>query len=136
VSDFLLFSHVLSAFLLLAMVVMYSSFALGGPASGRAVTLAQVLDGIGGAGTIIFGVWLALYIDGYELWDGWIVAALILWAAAAETGRRSHAALRPAGAAEASTAAAAVDPAMVRWHLIRTALIVVLLADMIFKPGA
>jgi hypothetical protein len=137
VYDFLLFSHVLAAFFLVVMVVMYSAFALGGPAPDRAVTLAQVLDGVGGAGTIIFGVWLALYIDGYELWDGWIVAALILWAAAAETGRRSHAALRPAGAAEASTAAAApIDPAMVRWHVIRTALIVVLLADMIFKPGA
>src|SRR3954447_24523388 len=116
VYDFLLVSHVLAAFFLVAMVVMYSAFALGGPAPDRAVTLAQVLDGVGGAGTIIFGVWLALYIDGYELWDGWIVAAFILWAAAAETGRRSHAALRPSGAAGASTAGASVDPAMVRWH--------------------
>ena len=134
--DFLLFSHVLSAFLLLAMVVMYSAFALGGPAPGRAVTLAQILDGVGGIGTLVFGVWLALYIDGYELWDGWIIAALILWASAAETGRRSHAALQTAGSGDVATAPATVDPAMVRWHVIRTALIVVLLADMIFKPGA
>ncbi len=134
--DFLLFSHVLSAFFLLAMVVIYSSFALGGPAPNRAVTLAQVLDGIGGIGTIVFGVWLALYLDGYELWDGWIVAAFVLWAAAAETGRRSHAALRLAGATEATSEPTTVDPAMVRWHLIRSALILVLLADMIFKPGA
>src|SRR3954462_533354 len=118
------------------MVVMYSAFAMGGPAPDRAVTLAQILDGVGGAGTIIFGVWLALYVDGYELWDGGILAALSLWAVAAETGRRSHAALRPAGAAEASTAAASIDPAMVRWHVIRTALIVVLLAAWLFKPGA
>ena len=93
--EFLLFCHVLAAFFLLAMVVMYSSFALGGPAPARAVTFAQALDGIGGAGTIIFGIWLALYVNGYELWDGWIIAALLLWAAAAETGRRAHAALQP-----------------------------------------
>ena len=106
--DFLLFVHVLAAFFLVAMVVMYSSFALGGPAPPRAVTIAQVLDGIGGAGTIVFGVWLALYIDGYELWDGWILAAIVLWALAAETGRRAHAALLPSvgGAADGETAGA------------------------------
>jgi hypothetical protein len=136
VYDFLLFSHVLSAFFLLAMVVMYSAFALGGPAPGRAVTIAQVLDGVGGIGTLVFGVWLALYIDGYELWDGWILAALVLWAAAAATGQRSHKALQPAGAQGSPSTATAIDPMMVRWHVIRTVLIVVLLADMIFKPGA
>ena len=127
--DFLLFVHVLSAFALGAMTVMYSSVALGGPAAARAVTTAQVLDGAGGAGTIIFGIWLALYVDGYELWDGWILAAIVLWAASAETGRRSHAALTATGTAVA-------DSVMVRWHWIRAALIVLLLADMIWKPGA
>ena len=29
-----------------------------------------------------------------------------------------------------------MDTVMVQWHVIRTVLIVVLLADMIFKPGA
>jgi hypothetical protein len=137
VLSFLLFAHVLAAFLLLAMVVMYSSFALGGPAPKLAVTVAQVLDGVGGAGTIIFGIWLALYVNGYALSDGWIIVAIVLWAAAAETGRRSHAALQPATADGPQDAAAAgVDPMMIRWHVIRTVLIVVLLADMIFKPGA
>ena len=127
--DFLLFVHVLSAFSLGAMTVMYSAFALGGPAPKGAVTTAQVLDGVGGIGTLIFGVWLALYLDGYEIWDGWIIAAIVLWAAAAETGRRSHAALTATGTAIA-------DEAMVRWHWIRAVLIVLLLADMIWKPGA
>ena len=129
--DFLLFVHVLAAFMLVAMTVMYSSFALGGPAPQRAVTVAQVLDGVGGAGTIIFGIWLALYIDGYELWDGWIIAAIVLWAAAAWTGQIAHKALMPS-----IGGAAAIDPVMIRWHLIRAALIFLLLADMIFKPGA
>ena len=91
--DFLLFVHVLSAFFLLAMVVMYSSFVFGGPQPGRSVFTAQALDGVGGAGTLIFGVWLALYVDGYGILDGWIIAAIVLWALAAETGRRAHAGL-------------------------------------------
>ena len=111
------------------MTVMYSSFALGGPTPPRAVTTAQILDGAGGIGTLIFGVWLALYVEGYELWDGWIIAAIVLWAAAAETGRRSHAALTAGGAAVATVTSN-------RWHWIRAALVVLLLADMIWKPGA
>jgi hypothetical protein len=140
VYDFLLFVHILSGFFLLAMVVMYTSFALGGPATRPALLIAQILDGVGGAGTIIFGVWLAIYLDGYGILDGWILAAIVLWMAAAETGRRSHAALvgpsdaTPAGGGAA--VATAVDPLMVRWHLIRTILIVLLLLDMVFKPGA
>ena len=95
VYDFLLLAHILAAFALFAMVVMYTAFVLGGPTPRPAVILAQTLDGIGGLGTLIFGVWLALYLDGYELWDGWIIAALVLWAVAAEMGRRTHTALEP-----------------------------------------
>jgi hypothetical protein len=136
VYDFLLLAHILAAFALLAMVVMYTAFVLGDPAPRPAVLLAQTLDGIGGVGTLVFGVWLALYVDGYEVWDGWIVAALVLWAAAAETGRRTHAALEPVLSGGPGAGASAVDRAAVRWHVIRTALIVLLLADMIFKPGS
>ncbi len=132
--DFLLFVHVLAAFMLLAMVVMYSGFAVGGPAPGRAVTTAQVLDGIGGVGTLIFGVWLALYVDSYELWDGWIVAALVLWALSAEAGRRAHAGMF--GVEGGPDGIASLNTTAIRWHVIRTALIVLLLADMIWKPGA
>ncbi len=132
--EFLLFVHVLSAFMLAAMVVMYSGFALGGPAPARAVTTAQVLDGVGGAGTLIFGVWLALYVDSYGLLDFWIVAAIVLWALAAETGRRAHAGMF--GVEGGPDGIAALDSTAIRWHVVRTALIVLLLADMIFKPGA
>lgn len=132
--DFLLFVHVLAAFSLLAMVVMYSGFALGGPAPTRAVLTAQALDGIGGIGTLVFGVWLALNVDGYELWDAWIIAAIVLWAAATETGRRSHQAQWPRSGE--TPADAGVSREMIRWHLIRTTLIVLLLADMVWKPGA
>ena len=129
--DSLLFLHVLSAFALVAVVVVFSAFALGLTTDSRVLMVGRVLWGIGGLGTLVFGIWLALYVKGYELWDGWIIAAIVLWAAAAETGRRAHAALVPSVGG-----AAAIDPVMIRWHVIRAALIFVLLADMIFKPGA
>ena len=43
--------------------------------------------GIGAGGTIILGIWLALSFGGYDLWDGWIIAALVLWVIAAAAGR-------------------------------------------------
>lgn len=141
--DFLLFVHILTAFCVLAMVVVYSGFVLGGPATRPAMIVAQVLDNVGGAGTLIFGVWLALYVDGYGIFDGWILVAIALWMAAAETGRRTHAALvaepgegSVAAVGGGTATAAAIDPIAIRWHLIRTAVIVLLLADMIWKPGA
>jgi hypothetical protein len=134
--DVLLFAHVLAAFLLVAMVVMYSAFAMGGPTPKPAVTLAQILDGVGGIGTLIFGVWLALYVDGYQIWDGWIIAALILWAAAAEAGRRTHESMKPAWEGTQGAGGPGIASVAIRLHWIRTALIILLLADMIYKPGA
>ena len=40
---------------------------------------ALALWNVGGLGVLVFGVWLALEVDGYELWDGWIIAAMVLW---------------------------------------------------------
>ena len=39
--------------------------------------------GIGAGGTIILGIWLAFSVGGYDIWDPWIIAALVLWALAA-----------------------------------------------------
>ena len=48
--------------------------------------------GIGMGGTIVLGIWLAFSVGGYDIWDGWILAALVLWLIAAELGRRTGAA--------------------------------------------
>ena len=61
--------------------------------------------------------WLAIDIDGYELWDGWILAAIVLWAIATELGRRARENPLP-------------------WHWLRTVVVVLVLVDMIWKPGA
>ena len=154
--DWLLFLHVLSAFLLVGALTYFWALVLA-TRPGRAmfpgstaVALARpasiaVIAGV--AGTLIFGVWLAIYVDGYELWDGWILAALVLWAVAAETGRRGsradaqarETALQRAGGtdgpATARGDAVARDRRAMAVHLVYAASVVAILALMIFKPG-
>lgn len=127
VYDWLLFLHVLAAFMLASTVVTFSAVVLGAPAGTRAIALADVLWNIGGLGTLVFGIWLALDVDGYEVWDGWIIAAIVLWAVATETGRRARVELTPEGAAAGRAAL---------WHWLRTLLVLALLVVMIWKPGA
>ncbi len=134
--DFLLFVHVLSAFALFATVVMYTGFALGGPAPARALMVAEVLWGVGTTGTLVFGIWLALDVDGYEVWDGWILAAIVLWMGAAEAHRRALVAIRPATGGEGAAPVARDPAALVRWHAISAAIVLALLLVMIYKPGA
>jgi hypothetical protein len=121
VYDTLVFLHVLSAFALVATVVIFSAFAFGFAPDSRVLAVGNVLWAVGGLGTLVFGIWLALYVKGYELWDGWIIAAIVLWAIATELGRRA----RDIAVANVAT-----------WHWLRTLAVVLLLADMVWKPGA
>ena len=86
---------------------------------------------MGGLGTLVFGVWLAIDLDNYDLLDGWIVAALVLWFIAAGAGARVNIAYRTARDDGAPLAANARTLQVV---LILGTL--ALLVDMIFKPGA
>lgn len=123
--DFLLFVHVLSAFVLVASVVVYTGIAVGVPATPSTIRTSEILWGIGGVGTLAFGVWIALKNDAYGIFDGWIIGALILWAASNEVGRRAFVAAKDGNI-----------PAMVPWHAARAAIVVALLVVMIYKPGA
>ena len=115
VIELVLFLHVLMAFLLAATSVMGSAVVLGAAVPDTTVRLSNLLWDVGGIGTLVFGVWLAL--DEYSLLDGWILAAFVLWAAAFELGRRARAEPLP-------------------WHWLRVLVVVLLLADMVWKPGA
>jgi hypothetical protein len=138
VYDTLLFLHVLSAFTFSAAIVMFSAYVLGAPLSPEAFSLSGWLWDVGGLAVLVFGVWLAFNVDSYDIFDGWIIAAIVLWAAAAGTGVRARELLRPAitaGAGAAAEAGAAVRHAATL-HWVRTALAVLLLVDMVWKPGA
>jgi cell division protein FtsW (lipid II flippase) len=127
VYDWLLFLHLLAAFLLSVTAVTYSAVALGAPASGRTLFVADRCWDVGGLGTLVFGVWLALYLDQYEFWDGWIIGALVLWLVA--TGLGDSVRRRLAGTEAVETRAALM-------HWLRTLAVVGLLVLMVWKPGA
>src|SRR5919106_1510280 len=130
--DTLLFLHILSAFLLAMGVVIYTSFVLGSPVNGPTRTVGEALWGIGGLGTIVLGIWLALYLDEYEIFDGWIITAIVLWLAATGTGQPVSNAFQPRG----DDSAIAVDQRVVLMHWLRVILVVALLVVMVWKPGA
>jgi uncharacterized membrane protein len=155
--DWLLFLHVLSAFSLVAAQVLVTFLIVGGwrlelPSDiARMFRLSRagdVLFGIGAIGTIVLGIWLAIDLDEYQLWDGWIIAALVLWAVAMGIGGRTakhyYGARDRAKALVAEgrdvpnpeLAATLRSPTGLVLHLATVVLVVLLLVDMIYKPGA
>lgn len=99
-------------------------------------------------GTIVFGVWLAIALDRYQLWDAWVLIALVLWAVGFETGRRSGEAYQRAGdrarelqaagetAPNAELAALNGSGTALTMHTLSTVAFVLVLLDMIWKPWA
>jgi uncharacterized membrane protein len=128
----LLFLHVLAAFFLAGAVVMYSAFVLGSPVNRTTRLIAEILWGVGGLGTIALGIWLVLNRPEYEIWDGWIIAAIVLWIAATGVGSQVSAAIRPSG----DDSSIAIDRRVALMHWTRTLLVIALLAVMVWKPGA
>jgi hypothetical protein len=86
VDDALLFLHVLSAFALMAGVVMFSALALGVPIGRGSRTVADRLTEIGATAALVFGLWIVLREDLYDVTDGWILGAIGLWVVAVATG--------------------------------------------------
>ena len=155
--DWLLFLHVLSAFFLVAGLVLYTyaivtvRSADRPAAAARSLRLMRVGDplwAIGAGGTLALGIWLAIDVDGYELWDGWIIAALVLWAAAGGAGDRMAKHYGPTRERAVALAAEGRDeltpelremlrsPRALALHALTVALVFLLLLDMIWKPGA
>lgn len=129
----ILFLHLLSAAIAFVALVTFSAYALGAPAGRLDFAIADWAWNISGAGVIVFGVWLAIDVDGYALWDGWILVSLILFVAAAAFGARARARVAaPAG----DGAADGTRPHATLWHWLRTVAVLAILALMIWKPGA
>ena len=121
----LLFFHLIAAFLLAVTVVMYSAVALGAASSPRMLFVADRCWDVGGLGTLIFGIWLALNLDEYDFFDGWILLALALWFVATGLGQSVQ---RRIGSDDAR--------AVTALHWIRTIVVIALLVTMVWKPGA
>ena len=156
--DWLLFLHVASAFAIVAALVVFTVIAVAGRNVDRPVESlryfriarpANVLVIAGSVGTLVFGIWLAIYVDGYELWDGWIIAAFVLWAIAVFTGQRGGVAYAEAQklatrlegegrADEPSTELRTLlqDRRAMWLNIVSSLAVLLLLVDMIYKPGA
>ena len=149
--------HVLSAFALVGAMVLFWILVVAMRnidtvtetlAYGRVAKVgnAAVIGGVGG--TIVFGVWLAIALDAYQLWDGWIIAAIVLWAVASGTGFRAGAEYtKPLTRAEELQASGQAgqpgelralnrSPAGLRMHVVSSLAVLLVLVDMIWKPGA
>jgi hypothetical protein len=123
----LLFLHLIAAFLLAVTVVMYTAVALGANATGRLLFVADRCWDVGGLGTIVLGIWLVLNLDQYDITDGWIVGAIVLWFVATGLGQTVQ---RRVNSEE--TSASAVNT----MHWLRTLVVLGILVLMIWKPGA
>ena len=155
--DWALAVHVLSAFAYVAGLVLFWVLVVAVRRVDTAeetlrmepiVKVGNVAVGIGAVGTIVVGVYLAFAVDGYAIWDGWIIAALVLWAVAGALGQRTGVAyMQGMNKAKELDAAGKTGPDQELLALNRTQTglmlqalaslaVLLILVDMIFKPGA
>jgi uncharacterized membrane protein len=154
--DWLLFLHVLSAFAVVAAVVLFSVVIAAGRQTDvpseverlfRVARVGDVLVAVGSVGVLIFGIWLAIDVDAYKIWDGWIIAAFVLWLALGAVGSRAsriyNAArdrarqlAREGDAPSAELQALVRSSAGLRLQIAAVVIVLAFLVDMIFKPGA
>jgi hypothetical protein len=135
--DWLLFLHVLGAFIAVGALTALWALILGTrgtaplldpPSALTFGRVAGILVGVGMMAALVFGIWLAIDLDAYQLWDGWILASLVLWAIGGWAGGQ-------AGKAFESDPVAG-RAAGIRYQAINSAAVLVILVLMIWKPGA
>ena len=140
--DWLLFLHVLSAFAMVGSAVIFTALiaATRSAESGAPVLrlswLGSRLWDVGGLGTLVFGIWLAIDLGNYDILDGWILAALVLWLIAAGAGARVGATYSEARDAGDGGVAILRDQRAVVLQVVMVVATLALLVDMIYKPGA
>jgi len=99
------------------------------------------LNGIGMGLALAFGIVLALKSADFEIWNGWIVAGFVIWAAGGAVGGITGSyytgvqKLADEGA-EAEVIARLHAPRGALLHVVTVGLFLLLLLDMVFKPGA
>lgn len=156
--DWLLFLHVAAAFALVSALVTYWTIAVAArnvdrPAESvryfRVARPANALVIVGTIGTLLFGIWLAIDVDGYELWDGWILAALVLWVISTATGiiggkpyaeaQKLAVRLDSEGRGEepSTELRTLLQDRRAMWlNVVSSAAVLLIAIDMIYKPGA
>jgi uncharacterized membrane protein len=155
-SDWLLALHLLAAFALMAALVLFTAVMVANWGDGRpqrasayfrVAAIGGPLIAAGAGLTLLLGIWLAIDLDAYQPWDGWIVAAIVLWGIGGYTGSRVGAHYtslqelvdRLAARGDepnAELAAKLSDRSIRTQHVITVVAFTAVLVLMIFKPGA
>ena len=154
--DWLLALHVLSAFAYVGGIVLFWILIVavrkvdtpkGTIRMEPVVKVGNAAVGIGAVGTIVLGIWLAFSVGSYAIWDGWIVAALVLWVLSTPIGQRTGVEYtRGLTKAKELDAAGQTGPNAellalnrttrgVVLHALASLVVLLILLDMIFKPG-
>jgi uncharacterized membrane protein len=155
--DWMLALHVLSAFAYVGGIVLFWVLVVavrktdtpeGTIRMEPMAKVGNIAVGVGAGGTILLGIWLAFRLDSYAIWDGWIIAALVLWAISGAVGQRTGAEylkgtkrakeLQAAGQTGPSDELLALNRTSrgVVLHSVASIAVLLILLDMIFKPGA
>ena len=155
-ADWLLALHLLAAFALMAALVLYTAVMVanwGGDrpqqasAYFRVAAIGGPLVGAGAGLALLFGIALAIDLDEYDPWDGWILVSIVLWAIGVAAGSRVGAhytrvqelvqRLATDGDEPSAELAAQLSDRTARaLHAITVIIFTAVLVLMIFKPGA
>jgi uncharacterized membrane protein len=155
--DWLLALHLLAAFALVAALTIYWIVAVAArgvdrPADSlryfRITKPANVAVIVGTLGTLILGIWLAIDADAYQVWDGWMLGAIVLWVISSGTGQRGGVVYQEAekqarqlvaegrNEPNAELVAKLRDRRAMLLNIASSLAVLLILIDMIWKPGA
>jgi hypothetical protein len=148
--EILLVLHIGSAFAFASAYTMVSAlFVAFRRVDGRADALAllrlarpaDALAWVGATGTLVFGLGLVFDTSSYELQDGWIVGALMLWLIAEEAIRREDLLFKKGRQVVRASGATDLRDVLhsrhaLALHIVAGAALLGLLVLMIYKPGA
>jgi hypothetical protein len=148
--DWMFALHLLAAFAVAAALVQFSVLVYRGR---RMTTLdeTRMLFRLAPVGSILIsgglaivvgiGIYLAIASNRYEIWNLWVIAAIVLAIAFGGIGQRSGAYYTEVQkvaeqADEADVMARLRAPTGARLHVITVVLFLLIVLDMVFKPGA
>jgi uncharacterized membrane protein len=155
--DWMVALHVLSAFSFVAGMILFWVLIVavrradtpeGTIRLAPATKVGNAAVGIGAGGTILLGIWLAFSVGNYDIWDFWIIAALVLWVVAAALGRRTGEAymegmnkaqeLQTGGQTGPNAELLALNRTSngVVLHALASLVLLLIIIDMIWKPFA
>jgi hypothetical protein len=155
--EWVLALHVLSAFAYVAGMVLFWVLIVSVRSADTpratiqmepVVKVGTFATAIGAIGTIVLGIWLAFSYGGYDIWDGWIIAAIVLWAVGGALGGRTGnlytlgmnkaRELEAAGQTGSNAELLALNRTStgVLLHALGSLALLLILIDMIWKPGA